>query len=560
MIDFGKQPQKLNIPDTYLSGFHNRLVSYMIKSQLDIDSTMKLYERDLLKRPFSDKSLTFEDTLQRLHKWASKNKNTISSLSQSYNIFFTDKEGKSQCNKDILFSYINDEYEISNNGDPHTYFYKKKKTNKWRIFRYNKLDKTYSFKFIIFDDFNIDNIDKRNLIGNTLTMLIKNNEWGDFNIKRDLDTPTSVYLVINDSLIEITKDKVGYSEKNFLLESSVKLPIQNIDISFNYKNWHLYKSGYFDNITEDKYSLPKIIGSTVHMVRSGVNGGRMLFLTDAWNIKMDISGTGKSILSSFISKFRKSLFLDYSIDPNFLLSQVDEGTQMLIFDELPKDIDINYFRKFFGHNGININKKFLQPFTIDAVKLIMVSNYLIPENKADLDRRIEVGFTRFYERTSNPLRKVLGYDAFDDNQLKEKGSSFISSNQEHIIVEDWWNGCISYMIYCIQSYLKESFINLKSIKSMAKVYETNHTNMITGKNGILLTEIIENLEVHIKSMDSDEMKLRNKDILMMSRYANKSLSQNEYFIDNYLKLYHTDISYSKVVDRLGVLHILRKKQ
>jgi hypothetical protein len=249
----------------------------------------------------------------------------------------------------------------------------------------------------------------------------------------------------------------------------------------------------------------------------------------------------------------------YSKD-RFALQTMNIYSHILNIDEFPLDGDIHIYREMYNDSPIYIERKGKQPFKIDPVKLIINTNFALSESDPDKERRVEVQFTNYYNRTDNPVSKSLGgIKAFTDTRLKSK-ETFINDNAEPIDPELWWNQYIAFIIHCVQLYLKDINKVFTDMINIDQVLLNKHTNYINNiKTSKMYNDICNNIDDIIIDNKSSYI-IRNTQLFDSRTHntGNRTLAIIPHMLDVYLPLY-TD--YKRVetnTDRKGVYHKIIK--
>lgn len=554
-FDFGAEPDKLVVPNTYTSGFHNELYKYLCKTQLSKEDLFILYKNDLDYKPFNN-SVTLKEEIERLYKYTEKFRLSSSEAINS-NIFYLDDKGNKKINLDNMLGWLKKTYNMKY-IDGIIYM---REINKkiWTPYYFDKNLKTWSFIPELVKRLSLD-MNSTKLFNDAMKTILVGIQFDNEPIKRDLDTHESIVFNINNGTdynqITIKEDSVKITniEKDFIDGSSIYIPYKKLNI-IDYKDWDVYKSGFFHNITTDYEKLINIIGYTIHMNYDNFNGNRILVLTDAINDDGEQAGTGKSLLAKIIRFLRCYKFLDAQINnpsSSFFLQQLELTSQIIHIDEFPRDGNIQQYRKF--TEPITVEHKFQSPFVIQPIKTIICSNYLLSDYKADSDRRIEVSFTRFYERKRNPLNKILGYRVLEDTRL-QLGEDFKVGDKK-INVNDWWCGYISFMAHCAQTYLKNRNEYIENIMNVNLKYE-KQIEIYQNNDSIIYEQVIGNLK-KIISTNASSYKISNKSLCNTHQIGNKKLSIVHYILKNYLPLY-TNYEYTrKIKGESSILHEITK--
>lgn len=566
-FNWNKEPDKLEISDTYESGTHDRLYQYLCRTSKSLEEIILLYKDDLMK-PADRSGKTIEEEINRLYKYVEKfswreEKEKV----QSYQIFYTENN-KIKVDENKLYDLINSKYDIILKDD--LAYIREKTSNESHEFFYHNKNKIWSFIPYILDDLGIKNQTDRNLLTSPITNIIRNRTFTGEPPKRDLDTHDSIIYLFkfkDGEVKQLRVTKSGYFLEKpnlYLADTEVNIPILSEDLNLNidWKNWDVMQQNFFKNIIKGYKKLPELIGFTQCLYTGHNNSGRMVVFTDGINDEEDQSGTGKSVLLMFLRYLRR--YVNYNtFDPkaSFEMEKLQTTTQIITVDELDKNQELFLFRQFYSPDGIAVKKKFRSELRIPPVKLLMASNYRIKGDKADMQRIIKIGIERYYERTKNPFNKHLGYKVFNDEILS--GKDFINDHGQKIIVKDWWSYYIKFMISCSQRYLNNHEDWINDHMSLEKSSKLEHNMYLEGKHRNLYEEVIINLNSIInQNKGSQTVDIKNIDLCNHRIYSNNNLGMIKHLIKTYLE-YNVDLGYeydSKITinERLG--HRIKIKQ
>jgi hypothetical protein len=553
---------KLDVPESYLSGFHDKLFKWCSRTSLSEQAILELYRDDLDKRPFKDPNIKFGDTLQRfLKKYLGNNLSTPIPQTPTQSIFIFDKNGKQRVDGNALADLLFSNWNFIKDGTDFIYL-KKKGSNMWKIYYKDAQFASWPFIPEILEDLNILDIEKGKMVHDKIIEILKQRTLKGDLPKRDLDGRDSVVFVLKTKLdeiiqIKVTKDSVELINKDFISGVEVEVPIEKIDLRTDWKEFPVWKKGFFRNSIGKEDEYLKIIGYLNHMDPSTPNGLRFVIHSDSTEQKK--GGNGKTLATKIATGLRRRVDVSYKKgSDDFWLQNLDTTSQILYIDEFPKDGDIEKFREFYNISRKSINKKFKHPIYIDPFKVIISSNYNLSESNPDRSRRVEVSFKNYYNRDTNPFSKELGgYQAMDDTLLRYH-KSFVNDLGETIDCNLWWNQYIAFIIHCVQLYLNDMnrrFTDL--VDPLNKLYQKHESYLESTAQSIIYNEVMKNLD-NILSGNKNEYLLRNCEICDTSKYRGRTLGIILHMVETYLTLF-TQYSYDgKKTDRYGVIHKIKR--
>lgn len=161
-------------------------------------------------------------------------------------------------------------------------------------------------------------------------------------------------------------------------------------------------------------------------------------------------GTGKSIWSTMFEKLVPTEVLDGKRprlqDDPFIYENVDERTQVIVFDDCRVNLDFEFFLSQITR-GVTVNPKGLKRFKIDAPKFIFSTNHAVNGEGNSFERRqYYISFSDYYNKHRTPADD-LGRLMFHE--------------------WDWeqWNYFYNFMACCVQTYLRYPDLNTYTIPS-----------------------------------------------------------------------------------------------
>ncbi|MDQ3020096.1 MAG: hypothetical protein M3R36_05955 [Bacteroidota bacterium] len=254
--------------------------------------------------------------------------------------------------------------------------------------------------------------------------------------------------------IEITIH--NYSELNGLIWDK-----QRIEREFHYTEDDSDFEVFIKNIGRNDIarinSLISAIGYLLHSYKDSSNAKAIIFCDE--RIGDGSNGRcGKSLVGKAIGKLKNLIEEDgrnISLKSNFAFQKVSLDTQVYFFNDVSKDFDFNKLFAMITDN-MTIEKKNKDAFSIpfdESPKIFLSTNYVIKEDDdSTADRKFEVEFSDYYNTKHRPI-----------NDFKKR------------FFNDWnetdWNEFYSFMLNCVQLYLKEGLIKTKYINLELKRIE-----------------------------------------------------------------------------------------
>lgn len=278
------------------------------------------------------------------------------------------------------------------------------------------------------------------------------------------DTLTECYLYYNNCAVKVTKDKVeeidyfdleGYVWRNQVIDRNY-IKIDSEDA--------VYKK-FIKNVSggehENYKAFQTVIGYLLHSFKNNANN-KAIILNDEMISDDPNGGSGKGIFWNALSKMKKVSSIDgktFDFNNSFPYQTVSTDTQILVFDDVKKNFR---FENLFSAitEGVTIEYKGKDAIKIpveQSPKIMITTNYTVGgSGGSHIRRKHEVEFTTHYNSDHTP-EDDFGHLFFDDWNESE------------------WNKFDSYMIHCLQLFLKNGLIEstFKNIELRKFINETN---------------------------------------------------------------------------------------
>ena len=184
---------------------------------------------------------------------------------------------------------------------------------------------------------------------------------------------------------------------------------------------------YISPSGDDFKSLLSIIGYSLHRYKDPAKAKCIIFYDSNANTENPDGRTGKTLLTKSFEKVRKVIQEDGMMtDPKskFAFSRVKVDTNLIVFDDVPKNLN---FKRFFSiiTGDLITEEKFEKSISIpysDSPKIILTSNYIVDgEGFSHTDRRIEFFISDFLSPENQPqeLFKKRFFEEWDDTEFNE---------------------------------------------------------------------------------------------------------------------------------------------
>ncbi len=260
------------------------------------------------------------------------------------------------------------------------------------------------------------------------------------------DTEESSYLFFKNQFIEVTAEGVYASTYELLDKCIWKNEILNREYHGK-KNRGMFEDFCFNAMGRDVSrlnSLKSAIGKTLHRYKSRSEAKAVVFTDEV--ISEGASGrSGKGLTVNGIEHIRKTMVIEgknFSPAKSFAFQRLTNDTNVLAFQDLDKGFP---FDKLFSiiTDGITIERKNKDEIYLSFERspnlIITTNNILNGLDESSLDRQFVVEFSGHYHLRHRPIH--------------EFGKQFFTGWEE----EDW-DSFDTFMIECIQYYLKNGLV------------------------------------------------------------------------------------------------------
>jgi hypothetical protein len=274
------------------------------------------------------------------------------------------------------------------------------------------------------------------------------------------DTKYKSYLAFSNGILEVTKNEVKLIDyidvDGYVWESQI--------IQRNWESLEVFENEYkvfINNISNNEpISIECVIGYLLSTYKNKMNN-KAIILNDEVISENPEGGTGKGLFVQGLRQIRKISILDgkaFDDKKSFPYQTVSPETQVLVFDDVKKNFD---FESQFSlvTEGMTLERKNKDAIRLkveDSPKLLISTNYAIKgEGNSHDRRRFELEIAQYYGKNLTPYEE-FGKQLFDDWE------------------EDEFLKFDNYMVYCLQSYLKNGLINqnAKNLKMRKFIAET----------------------------------------------------------------------------------------
>ena len=217
---------------------------------------------------------------------------------------------------------------------------------------------------------------------------------------------------------------------------------------------------FLKNITgNDQNRLETIIsyiGFMLHPYRDPIKP-QLLVLYDQQISDHPEGGTGKGILSQALGQIKSAVYLDgknFKFDNQFCWQRIGLDTQLVVFQDVTKWFKFDRLHSILT-DGISVNKKNKKEFYIpysESPKFLINTNFVLDAEGATNERRMkEIEFSPYYSPTFTPQ------DEFDELFF-------------HSWKEEKWCRFDNLMMWCVQQYLKQGFVDSPSIAKNKRLF------------------------------------------------------------------------------------------
>ena len=270
------------------------------------------------------------------------------------------------------------------------------------------------------------------------------------------DTKEKSYIFFRNCIFEITAESIvkkSYDEvEGHVFETDIIFYDFKADIDKDYKP----QGEFFEFVkdickdsnkqTQDQNfkSMITIIGYLLHRYKHPANAKAIVFM-DSYKNDNPNGGTGKGLLTKAFKYIREATFQDgkfYTSSNRFGLSQVEYGTRVLVFDDVPKTFDFEKIFPLITEEAV-IERKFENKFTIpfeQSPKVLITTNYTVEgSGESHKRRKVEFIFSDTFNADYSPEDK-FGHLLFMGWDNKE------------------WENFYLFIAHCLQMFLMEGIV------------------------------------------------------------------------------------------------------
>jgi hypothetical protein len=268
------------------------------------------------------------------------------------------------------------------------------------------------------------------------------------------------YLAFKNGILEVNKNEIklidyidvdGYVWESQIIQRDWET-LENFD--------NEYKKFVYNISNKEPISVECVIGYLLSTYKNKMNN-KAVILNDEVISENPEGGTGKGLFVQGLRQIRRVSILDgktFDDKKSFPYQTVSPETQVLVFDDVKKNFD---FESKFSlvTEGMTLERKNKDAIRLkveDSPKMVISTNYAIRgEGNSHDRRRFELEIAQYYGKNLTPYDE-FGKQLFDDWELDE------------------FKKFDNYMVYCLQSYLKNGLINqnAKNLKMRKFIAET----------------------------------------------------------------------------------------
>ena len=275
------------------------------------------------------------------------------------------------------------------------------------------------------------------------------------------DTKYKSYLAFENGILEVTKNEVKLIDyidvDGYVWESQI--------IQRQWTTLDEFENEYkvfINNISnKEPIAVECVIGYLLSNYKNKMNN-KAVILNDEVISENPEGGTGKGLFVQGLRQIRKVSILDgksFDDKKSFPYQTVSSETNILVFDDVKQNFD---FESKFSlvTEGMTLERKNKDAIRLkveDSPKLVISTNYAIKgEGNSHDRRRFELEVAQYYGKNLTPYDE-FGKQLFDDWETDE------------------FQKFDNYMVYCLQSYLKNGLIsqNAKNLKMRKFIAETS---------------------------------------------------------------------------------------
>jgi len=337
------------------------------------------------------------------------------------------------------------------------------------------------------------------------------------------DTKNESFIFYKNTIIKITAQdyyEIPYSSINgFIWESQIiNRVFKKLDVPTDFI-FYKFICNIFNNDYNKIKSIQSILGYMLHTYKDRSRAKCPIINDEILDIGSN-GGTGKGILVNSLFFIRKGIIIDgkqWKDQSEFSFQRISPDTKIIFIDDPKKDFN---FENLFSvlTTGITVNKKFKDEIYIEfdeSPKIIITTNYALNGDGESHDRRkIEVELISYYNKNKTPedeFGKTLFYD----------------------FTSEEWQYFDNYMLFCLQFYLENGFIEFNTMNLNVKrlINNTGQEFYDFAENNFKLDEYYDTgiyLERFMKEANYTKFSTQkfNYNLKMYANYKNYNLIQS----------------------------------
>ena len=339
------------------------------------------------------------------------------------------------------------------------------------------------------------------------------------------DTKDMSFIPYRNGVVKITKDKIdlipyididGYVWDSHILQRNYYYEAYNNN---DFKDFIYQVSARNDDRV---MSLETTLGFLLHTYKD-MSEQKAIIFNDQEIDDNPNGGSGKSLVLTAISKIRNLVKIDgKAFNPqksDFVYQRVNVDSQVLAFDDVKKNFD---FEQLFSliSEGITVNRKNKDEIFIPferSPKIVITTNYVINGAGGSHDRRRhEIEFFQYFNAHNTPedIYKKLFFKQWDNTE---------------------WASFDSYMINCLQKFLKHRLIKSVAInnndKKLISATNKDFWEFVTENEGIVLDHWYTNADI-LRNFQEDSGSHRDLDTKTLLKWIKEWCKQNNYKYEN----------------------------
>ena len=275
------------------------------------------------------------------------------------------------------------------------------------------------------------------------------------------DEKEKSYIYFNNGVLEVSKDDAKLTDYIDVDGYIWKNQIINRDFKIIKDHSNEYQKFIYNISRQEPQSIEAVIGYLISTYKNKMNN-KAIILNDEVISDNPEGGTGKGLFVQGLKQIRKVSILDgksFDDKKSFPYQTVKQETNVLVFDDVNNGF--NFESKFsLVTEGMTLERKNKDAIKLkveESPKILISTNYAIKgEGNSHDRRRHEIEFAQYYGKELTPFDE-FGRQLFDDWSVDD----FMKFD--------------NYMVYCLQSYLKNGLIhqNAKNIKLRKFIAETS---------------------------------------------------------------------------------------